>query len=64
MISYKDLKKEIKLIPSIKNASIKSMQKNVDEWKALRRGYLHTSHRWYFGGHSSSLLALLHMHTR
>lgn len=27
-------------------------------------GYLHTSHRRYFGGHSSSQLARLHMHTR
>lgn len=26
--------------------------------------YLHTSHRRYFGGHSSSQLARLHMHTR
>lgn len=29
-----------------------------------RNGYLHTSHRRYFGGHSSSRLARLHMHTR
>lgn len=28
------------------------------------REYLHASHRWYFGGHSSSQLARLHMHTR
>ena len=26
--------------------------------------YLHTSHRRYFGGHSSNQLARLHMHTR
>ncbi len=34
------------------------------QWHGGILGYLHTSHRRYFEGHSSGRLARLHMHTR